>query len=177
MANSNDRAPRWSARRRAQFLEELAVCGNVGQAAAACGLSSDALYRRRHREPDFARDWDGALAAAMERLPHRLMEAAQAQFDPDAAGLRDQFPKVTTREALEISKILAARIAGAATGDADRAPPNREDVEAARKAVAERLDRLAEEMREEMLAQGWNEADGVLIPPGWGRIGKPGEAG
>ncbi|MCJ8190710.1 hypothetical protein [Sphingomicrobium aestuariivivum] len=158
---------RWSQARRARFLEELAATGNVGLAAAACGLSTNALYRRRHLDAPFARDWDGALGLAMERLPHLLMEAAQAQFDPEAVALREGFPKVSTREALEIAKMFEGR--ARAKAEAGAAAPDAARVAAARSAVLERLERLQAELREEKLAAGWSEVDGQLVPPGWTR--------
>jgi hypothetical protein len=56
----------WTAARRAQFLDRLAQDGNVLAACALVGLSREAAYRLRRRDPLFARAWAAAQALARE---------------------------------------------------------------------------------------------------------------
>jgi hypothetical protein len=56
----------WTFARRAQFLEALSHNGNVLAACARVGMSREAAYRLRRREPAFARAWAAAQMAARE---------------------------------------------------------------------------------------------------------------
>ena len=64
-------APRhdgWTAVRKTQFLEALADDGNVRAACARVGLSREAAYRLRRRDPLFARAWAAAQVHACESV-------------------------------------------------------------------------------------------------------------
>jgi hypothetical protein len=54
----------WTVPRRLAFLEHLAQRGHVRAACAAVGLSAEAAYKLRRREPLFAAAWDAALVLA-----------------------------------------------------------------------------------------------------------------
>lgn len=56
----------WTPARRTQFLERLAHDGNVSAACARVGLSREAAYRLRRREPLFARAWAAAQLQGRE---------------------------------------------------------------------------------------------------------------
>src|SRR6187551_2182241 len=56
----------WTAARKAQFLEALAGDGNVRAACSRVGLSREAAYRLRRRNPLFARAWAAAQVQARE---------------------------------------------------------------------------------------------------------------
>jgi len=70
----------WTPERRQRFLELLAAGLDVRRACAGVGLSRQAAYMLRRREPAFAQAWDGALrsaraadeAAFLAMLPERL---------------------------------------------------------------------------------------------------------
>src|SRR5574340_1822997 len=53
---------------RSQFLEILAVTGNVSRAAAAAGISRGTLYAERERDSEFAAGWLEAIEAATDAL-------------------------------------------------------------------------------------------------------------
>ena len=62
-------APRrdgWTEARRTRFLEHLSHRGNVRAACAAVGLSHEAAYQLRRRDPLFARAWAAAVELARE---------------------------------------------------------------------------------------------------------------
>lgn len=54
----------WTGERRRAFLDTLAKVGNVRDACRQIGLSNQAAYRLRARDPGFAADWDAALKRA-----------------------------------------------------------------------------------------------------------------
>lgn len=54
----------WSRERKVRFLDHLSVKGNVRNACAIVGMSREAAYRLRRRDPLFARGWSAALALA-----------------------------------------------------------------------------------------------------------------
>ena len=56
----------WTPERRTRFLDRLAQDGNVLAACALVGLSREAAFRLRRREPLFARAWAAAQSLARE---------------------------------------------------------------------------------------------------------------
>jgi hypothetical protein len=56
----------WTPRARTRFLDHLALKGNVRAACARVGLSAEAAYRLRRRDPLFARGWAAALVLARD---------------------------------------------------------------------------------------------------------------
>ena len=68
----------WSAERQRTFIEQLALTGCVGDAAALVGLSSSSAYRLRNRagSESFARAWDCALGLACTRLTAVVFDRA-----------------------------------------------------------------------------------------------------
>jgi len=71
----------WTAARRTQFLDHLANDGSVQAACARVGMSREAAYRLRRREPLFARSWDAAQvlarAAGAEVLASRAIDGVE----------------------------------------------------------------------------------------------------
>jgi hypothetical protein len=86
------------------FLATLASTGCLTRAAAACGLSTTALYNRRKAYPDFAGRWDLALADAEARLHSLVVAAGIAALDPEAAEAPG-IAKATVSEAIAILKL------------------------------------------------------------------------
>lgn len=77
------RASGWTAGRRHRFMAMLAAGHTVSLACASVGLSREAAYKARRRDPSFATGWSEAQATA--RRAHR-----QAFLDslPDALRTR-----------------------------------------------------------------------------------------
>jgi hypothetical protein len=94
---------RWNAKAEATFLAELRRTGCVRWAAAACGLSRTALYKRRNNYPDFAARWAAAEAEAKERIPALLSAAAIASFDPEVTDA--DLPRVNVDQAIAIARL------------------------------------------------------------------------
>lgn len=66
----------WTPERRALFLDRLAVHGNARAACRNVGLSAEAAYKLRRRDPLFARGWRAALVLARENCSQVLGERA-----------------------------------------------------------------------------------------------------
>jgi hypothetical protein len=71
----------WTRERKMQFLDHLAGNGNVRAACRRVGLSREAAYRLRRRDPLFARGWAAALVkahdASIEVLADRAIEGIE----------------------------------------------------------------------------------------------------
>ncbi|MCJ7421601.1 hypothetical protein [Sphingomicrobium astaxanthinifaciens] len=167
---------RFGPRARETFLAEMAATGSVRRSARACGFSEQALYKQRDKDPSFAKAWNAARRLGHARIVDLAADAAQAQFDPDTLPECEGLPKVTTREMLDILKFSAAQAEKEEAALAAAHPPAKDEagsapdaaaVAAARAAVLDRLERLAAELRDEKLAQGWREVEGGWVPPGW----------
>ncbi len=74
----NARKDGWTPERRARFLELFGVCGIVGTAADAVGLSRRAAYDLRARDPEFARAWDAARFVSRQVM---IDEAVSTAFE------------------------------------------------------------------------------------------------
>ena len=68
----------WSPGRQAEFIEALAACGCVIDAAARVGMSSDSAYdlRRREGAVSFRAAWDAALHYAVRRMSEAAFSRA-----------------------------------------------------------------------------------------------------
>jgi hypothetical protein len=67
----------WSARRRQIFLDHYAESGNATEACRAAGMYEGAAYGLRRRDPDFARQYDEALAVSKLRLEEMAIQYAK----------------------------------------------------------------------------------------------------
>src|SRR5688572_2614434 len=72
------------------FLAELAASGSVHRAILASGVARQTPYDTRRRHPDFAAEWDKALAAG-------LAKKGEARV-PFAAMLPDSPPEIAGEE-------------------------------------------------------------------------------
>ncbi len=70
LAPTRHRDDGWTAERQRAFLEVLAACGSVAQAARSVGMSRESAYalRRRADARAFVQAWDAARALAVEHL-------------------------------------------------------------------------------------------------------------
>jgi len=164
-------AGRWNAKAEALFFAALERTACVESAAAACGFSTNALYKRREAYPEFAGAWDMALDRGRARIPDLLGAATLASLDPGAPppprGLR-RLPKVNVDQAIRISKMHAPSAGRRKPAD----PRDHQRREAERHAaLTVKLRKLIAVVRarrrKAKLAEGWSEVDGLLIPPGW----------
>ncbi len=68
----------WTPDRQRRFVEALADCGSVGEAATRAGMSKQSAYtlRRHPAAADFRAGWDAALADAWRRIEETALERA-----------------------------------------------------------------------------------------------------
>lgn len=66
-----------TARRRRIFLRVLAETSIVAEACRAAGAANGSFYNWRHADPDFAADWDRALAAGISTLEDEAIRRAR----------------------------------------------------------------------------------------------------
>lgn len=119
---------RWTDQAEALFLDHLGASCNVTASAAAAGFSTEALYRRRRTDPEFADRWQSALEQGYVRLEMMLLHGATARAnEPARAEL--PFPEMTVREAIVILQLHRASVKGDGTtrGAGWRARPRRLD--------------------------------------------------
>jgi len=88
-----DRAPRhdgWTRSRKRLFFETLAAGHSVAWACVRAGLSRQAAYKARRRDPAFARQWQAAQESArraaeqafLDGLPENLLRALSETATP-----------------------------------------------------------------------------------------------
>ena len=161
-------AGRWSAARETRFFVALAECANVRRAAAAAGVSSQAIYARRLKDRGFRAQWDAAIEAGKARLETYLIEAADRTFDPETLPVGDGLPRVSVAEALAILRLKGGSGAAAKGGHDEReAEDSQQDYQEACQRVVARLERMGARDRKERLEAGWSEVDGEMVPPGF----------
>ena len=70
----------WTPERLIEFLECLCEKGNVRQACARVGLSRQAAYKLRRRDPLVAAAWEVALQVAHDAKVSRMMAALPKSY-------------------------------------------------------------------------------------------------
>ena len=167
---------RWSERTEEIFFAELGRTGCVKAAAKAAGISTNALYYRREKYPEFAARWAEVEAKAGQRISGLLTAATIASLDPEEAGRgkrrgRGALPKVNVDQAIRIAALKGRESGGEARrrgGIRPRVATNAEVREALEKSLVEFGKRVRARCRE----GGWSETEeGHLIPPGWIYVG------
>lgn len=87
------------------FLAALSATCNVRLSAAAAGASVQSFYRRKLRDPGFAREWRLALERGYEALETALLAEAQPDAFRDDAWRRNDppaMPPMTVAQALHL---------------------------------------------------------------------------
>lgn len=69
---------RLTPKKRARFLEALAACGNVSEAARAIEMARQSLYDHRSADPAFAAAWDEAAELGADALEDEARRRAFA---------------------------------------------------------------------------------------------------
>jgi hypothetical protein len=171
---------RWTKAKEKIFFDELAATANARAAAAAVGLSKNAVLQRRARHPAFAAKWDAVVASAKASINLYLVEASNQTFDPDTLDTGEVTPKVTIDQAIKISQLrgpATARAAGA--GEEYEEPEPSDPGEEMRERLIRKLRRMHQRDIVDKQAAGWSydASYDVLVPPGWvqGRDYRPKE--
>jgi hypothetical protein len=165
---------RWNKAKERIFFEELAATANARRAAAAVGLSKNAVLQRRLRHPAFAAKWDAVVAAAKASISLYLVEASNKTFDPEELDTGEVTPKVTIDQAIKISQMNASKarpqeeeLPDPIAEEAASMTPD--DVHELRERLVRKLQAIRRRDRPALLAQGWSydEEHDRDIPPGW----------
>lgn len=159
-------AGRWSVTAEKRFFEELAATANVKRAAGAAGVSTNAVYARRLKRPDFRAKWDAVLETGRSAIEMHLIETAKKSFDPDDLDVGDAQPKVSVAEAIRIVQLHGNK---AQKREIAEIEPPEEEIEAVRQRLFDKLQRLRKREMPRMLAEGWShdEKHDHMVPPGW----------
>lgn len=159
---------RWTAAAEKRFFNELVATNNVSRAAEAAGVSSNAVYQRRLKRPDFRAKWAAVADTGRAAIDMHLVETAKNTFDPKALDVGDVQPKVTVAEAIRIVQLHGSK--GQAR-EAETPEPPEEEIEAVRKRVFAKLQRLRKREMPRLLAEGWSHDEKLdhMVPPGWVR--------
>jgi len=148
---------RWSARKEKAFFDELAATANVKRSARAAGVSPNAVYQRRLRDPHFKAKWAAVLETGRAAIEMHLVERAKRSFDPDELDLGEAEPRVTVAEALRIVQ----QGGKAAAPLLPSASPYEDDVDEVRERLVKKLLRLkarmSREQQEPMDSAEWRE--------------------
>jgi hypothetical protein len=138
----------WTRARKAIFLDTLANNGNVRAACKRVGLSREAAYRLRRRDPLFARIWAAAMVKAHD---HSIEVLADRAIEGIEEPIYHRGELIGTRRKYDTRLLLAyiARLDKAADDKAAQAD-------------AGRFDELLARIAGEELPDGMDSEDGIL---------------
>jgi hypothetical protein len=138
----------WTPALQTQFLDHLALKGNVAASCKRVGLSREAAYRLRRRDPLFARGWAAAMVKAHD---HCIEVLADRAIEGIEEPIYHRGELVGTRRKYDNRLLLAhiARLDKAAEDEAAQAD-------------AGRFDELLARIGGEELPEGMDSEDGVL---------------
>lgn len=77
---NRDRKGGWTTEKEARFVAALAATWDVALAAASAGMSPPAAFRRRMRQPGFAKAWREALRSGEPWSAFEWLESAECFF-------------------------------------------------------------------------------------------------
>lgn len=103
---------RWSEEAEERFLDTLAASCNVSVAAEAAGFTRFTCYKRRRRDPGFAKLWDAALEQGATRIRALLLQRAIEALEGFAPDPDTPIPNMTVKEALAVLAAHDRRISG-----------------------------------------------------------------
>lgn len=138
----------WTPDRQTRFLDHLSTNGNVRSACRRIGLSREAAYRLRRRDPLFARGWAAAVVKAHD---HSIEVLADRAIEGVEEAIYHRGELIGTRRRYD-SRLLLAHIARL-----DKVVENE-----AAQADAGRFDELLARIAGEKLPGGMESDDGIL---------------
>lgn len=146
----------WTRKKRATFLDEVEASCNVTRACRAAGVSRDAAYELRRRDPVFAAAWSKALDDGCENIRAMLMARALGTADdeliranPDATERNTLAePPMSDETRLKVLQICRAAAEGRQGRGGWRKPvAYSQTADDAYAALEHKLDRLANKLR------------------------------
>lgn len=88
------------------FLSALSASANIRLSAAAAGASARAFYRRRERNPAFAREMRLALSMGYDRLEAALLAGFRPESHEDDGWRESDFPPIPQMSADQALQLL-----------------------------------------------------------------------
>lgn len=159
---------RWSQAKEKVFFEELAATANVKRAAKAAGVSPNAVYARRMKQPLFKAKWAAVLETGRASIEMHLVEAANKSFDPEELDTGGVEPRVSVADAIRIVQLHGSK---AQRQSIEELEPPAEEIEEIRERLFKKLERLRKREMAKDLERGWShdESHDCMVPPGWVR--------
>ena len=112
----------------ATFLSEFAGSCNVQRSCEAAGMSTQAAYARRRRDPVFAKAWAEAMCEGYAKLELLMLERALGEMDEPLPEAGSKALRMSERSMLSMLSVhrqavkdARAAMAPAASGDDDSA--------------------------------------------------------
>jgi len=93
---------RWSDEAEERFLDQLAASCNVSAAAEAAGFTRYSIYKRRRRDPAFAKRWQAAVEQGYARIEAMLVERASNSLEGFAPDPDTPIPQMSVKEILAV---------------------------------------------------------------------------
>ena len=128
---------RWTKKKRAIFLDELAGTCNVRAAAKAAEVTSASVYRLRRKDQVFAEEWREALQAGYEMLETELL-AHMLSTNPEDPIERPNGCRVNVRDVVQLLEMHRRYMQGKWRG----APLKRADPDDTNKAILKKLEAI-----------------------------------
>ncbi|PKP85976.1 MAG: hypothetical protein CVT76_11390 [Alphaproteobacteria bacterium HGW-Alphaproteobacteria-15] len=136
--SADDTAPHHTTDRhwRTRFIDYLAISSNVSRSAEHAGIDVSRAYRLRRAEPDFARQWQVALAEGYSHLEMEVLRRLREGDFKTGDGEKFDFANAI--------RLLAAHRDSAANGQSRERDVSAEEVRAS-------IDSKIEEIRRRMI--------------------------
>lgn len=163
---------RWSPAAESDFFAWLAAGFGVGHAARQIGFSTNALYQRRLRDPDFAARWAKLREEGLARNDGLLIDSVPRTLDPEVMAAAEDLPRPTIAEAIQIQRLYRRDPEGGGPRGRSGWPGRRRSLDEVHESILGKLSAIARVRDKEKLAKGWvQDEEGNWIPPGWVRKG------
>jgi Ni/Co efflux regulator RcnB len=161
---------RWSPAVEADFFAWLTAGFGVNHAARQIGFSTNALYRRRLNDPDFAARWAKVREEGLGRNDELLIDAVPRTLDPEVMAAAADLPRPTIAEAIQIQKLYRSDGEGGAVRGRSAWPARPRSLAEVHESILSKLSAIARVRDAGRLAEGWvRDEEGNWIPPGWAR--------
>ncbi|MFN3389783.1 MAG: hypothetical protein ACK40O_12725 [Allosphingosinicella sp.] len=117
------RGHRWSEEAQEIFLDHLGATCNYSLSAKRTGFSKEAIFRRRRRDPVFARLCFEATSQGYARIEALLVETAERLLDGRGPDPDSPIPAMTVAEAIAVLKLHRPEVRGEGKAPGWRARP------------------------------------------------------
>ena len=166
---------RWTPQAETEFFAWLVAGFGVAHAARQIGFSTNALYRRRFRDPEFAARWAALREEGLARNDGLLIDSVPQALDPEVMAAAGDLPRPTIAEAIQIQRLY--RRDGEGDGPRGRSawPARPRSLDEMRSSILKKLSAIARVRRLREARRGLDPGRGrELDPAGVGEEGRGG---